>query len=79
LKIQVKVFGTLQGMLPEYDGRNPLDLEVPDHTTVAEMIGHLKLPRDDHFSVIVNGDIKKPGDLLQPGDAVSIFIPVAGG
>jgi sulfur carrier protein ThiS len=86
--ITFKAFATLGAYLPrEHAGRprsgNELPLEVPEGTTLQAVIELFPLPHALVHLVLVNGEYIQPDDragrLLQEGDAVAIWPPIAGG
>jgi len=54
-------------------------LEVPELSTVSELIDLLGLPADLSRVVLVNGRDPAPGGRLAAGDVVAIYPPLAGG
>lgn len=81
MKIEVKLFATLrQYLLPGSTG-GKITLEVEEGLTVAGLIQKLGIAPELAQLVLVNGvDVGRDQDrILQDGDTVSIFPPVAGG
>jgi sulfur carrier protein ThiS len=54
-------------------------MEVPDGTTVADLVDRLKLPRQEVKVFFVNGRSRPIDWPLEAGDDVGIFPLVAGG
>lgn len=88
MEITLKLYATLSDYLPqELDGRqrahNQLVLEVPEATTVQDVIERFRLPQRLAHLVLVNGTYIQPAaratHSLQPGDALAIWPPIAGG
>ncbi len=88
MKIQVKLFATLarsasgpilaqhpQGVRPGL----PLDVELPESSTLADLVAHMGLPREELKLTFVNGRARELDYHLDPGDEVGIFPPVGGG
>lgn len=84
MKIQFKLFASLTDYLPAQgrDG-NVVELEVPDGTTISEVVQRFNLPEKLVHLVLVNGTYVAPeqraGHALQEGDALAIWPPIAGG
>ncbi len=81
MKIEIKLFANLKRLLPTHAEGSTATLEVEDGLTVAELIEQLQIPKEMAQLVLVNG-INIEGEysrVLQEGDTVSVFPPVAGG
>ena len=88
MKISVKLFATLIRDIPEtIKGRypqgiragSPLEAELPEGSTLIDLVDHFALPRESVRVVFVNGRVQKLNYRLVPGDQVGIFPPVGGG
>ncbi len=88
MRITLKLFATLADYLPrEHEGHarvgNELALEVPEGTTLDAVIEKFPMPRQLVHLVLVNGEFVLPAErarhVLQEGDAVAIWPPIAGG
>lgn len=88
MRVQLKLFATLGEHLPlELDGHrrrgNELPIEVPEGTTVQEVIHRFSLPAGLVHLVLVNGEFIHPSHRsthrLVEGDALAMWPPVAGG
>mgnify|MGYP003596669915 CR=1 FL=1 len=86
--ITFKLFAMLSDHLPaQVDGRsrqgNAIELEVPEGTTVQSLIERFQLPPKLVHLVLVDGAYVAPADraqrVLQPGQALAIWPPIAGG
>jgi molybdopterin synthase sulfur carrier subunit len=74
MQLTVKLFATYR------HGRfEAAQLERPDGETVDGLIDALALPRDELGFVLVRARHVELGQVLQPGDTVSIFPKVGGG
>jgi sulfur carrier protein ThiS len=84
MKIVFKLFASLTDYLPQQgrDG-NVVELEVPDGTTISQMVASYSLPDKLVHLVLVNGSYVAPeqrgAHVLQAGDALAIWPPIAGG
>ena len=88
MKITFKLFAMLADHLPqEVDGArrqgNVIELEVPEGTSVQQLIDRFNLPPKLVHLVLVNGTYvaapDRAGKLLVAGDALAIWPPIAGG
>jgi molybdopterin synthase sulfur carrier subunit len=79
VKVEVRLFATLTLFLPA-DGRQGVaTLEVPEHSTVRDVVQHLGIPADLERVTLVNGGNATPEDTLHAGDVVTVFPPLSGG
>jgi sulfur-carrier protein len=88
MKVYVKLFATLVQMVPEpirerypqgiHAGR-PLEVELPEGSTLADLVEHLSLPRDKVRIVYVDGRAKTLDHRLAAGNEVGLFPPIGGG
>jgi molybdopterin synthase sulfur carrier subunit len=77
-RIELRLFGHLRSYRPEADSSDA-GMDVSAGTSVEEMIRELGVPPEDPKVVLVNGMHAALDRLLEEGDRVSIFPPVAGG
>ena len=81
MKIEIKLFATLRKLLPPDSDGTKATIEVEDGLTVAGLIDQLQIPKEMAQLVLING-INIEGEysrVIQEGDTVSVFPPVAGG
>jgi sulfur carrier protein ThiS len=88
VRITFKLFAMLADHLPpEHEGHvrvgNELALDVPEGTTLEQVVEKFPLPRALLHLVLVNGEFILPAararHVLHEGDAVAIWPPIAGG
>jgi len=81
MKIELRLFATLQQYLPPGTMGRKATIDVEDGLTVRALIQRLAIPPELAQMVLVNGqDVgRKQERVLQDGDTLSIFPPVAGG
>jgi len=83
MQITIKLFASLADHLPAGAHKNEAGMTVADGATVAAVITELHLPTEQCHLVLVNGAFVAPGEraarALNPGDALAIWPPVAGG
>jgi molybdopterin converting factor small subunit len=54
-------------------------LELPDETTIDEVIRSFKFPGTIRLLMIVNGEHRPTDHVLKDGDELALFPPIAGG
>ena len=79
MEIEIKLFATLRDYLPKGSSRFSCKMEVGHPTRVQDILLRLKIPEDMPKIILVNGIHGKKEQILNEGDVVSIFPPVAGG
>lgn len=84
MQVTLKLFASLTTYLPA-NKKNGIeaDVDVPDGTTIGDMISRYSIPSKSAHLVMVNGVYIKPGErdqyVLKAEDALAICPPVAGG
>ena len=72
--LEIRLFATLR------EGRfKKKELELPDKTSVANLLEHLKISCDEPGILLVNGASAGAEKQLFEGDVVSVFPSVSGG
>ena len=88
MKVYAKLFATLVSMAPDsiresypqgIRAGDPLDVELPEGSTLADLVDHLALPREKVRVIFVNGRARQLDYHLVPGDEVALFPPIGGG
>ncbi len=83
MNVTVKLYALLGRYLPPNNQNNTAEIAVADGETVMDVVGHLNLPIEHCHLVLVNGIFIPPSEretrVLQQGDALAIWPPVAGG
>jgi molybdopterin synthase sulfur carrier subunit len=80
VKIELRLFASLRKQLPAGSPRGKCALELPDGTTIGQVLQRMGIPRASAQMVLVNGDHDRDfGRVLGDGDVLSVFPPVAGG
>jgi hypothetical protein len=78
VKIAVRLFANLAGCLPR-DAGGVTALDVPEGTTVEDLVGRLAIPDELPRLVLVNGQEPAARQCLVPGDTVQVIPPLVGG
>ena len=83
MKITFKLFANLTDYLPTERKYNTIELDVAAATTIGDLVSRFSLPPKQVHLVLVNGlyvePALRPTRVLQDGDVVAIWPPVAGG
>jgi molybdopterin converting factor small subunit len=79
VRVEVRLFATLSSYRPDDAMGDEAVLEVPEGTTVGEVIHALKIPPGFDCLRVVNGRDALPDQRLADGDVLSLFPPLAGG
>lgn len=80
MKVEVRLYATLTRHLPPGTEGKSAVLDVPDGTTLAELIRQLGIVPEMAHLTLLNGVHQIDKDVpLHDGDVVAIFPPVAGG
>lgn len=79
MKVEVHLFATLSGYLPDGTTGDWVALEVPEGSTVADVVRALEIPDNFDCVKVVNGHDTPSDHLLADKDVVSLFPPLVGG
>ncbi len=88
MKVYAKLYAALVSSVPQavqarypqgIRAGSPLEVELPEGSTLADLVTHLALPGEEVKITFVNGRTQKLDYRLTAGDQVGIFPPVGGG
>jgi molybdopterin synthase sulfur carrier subunit len=79
MHVYVKLFASLRRFAGDVPLGTPIDVDVPEGATLADLYQTLNLPADEVKLAYVNGRAQSDEWQLQPGDEIGIFPPVGGG
>jgi sulfur carrier protein ThiS len=84
VKVTFKAYAMLGDHLPAgARSTNAVDVEVPEGTTIVELIDRFGLPRKMCHLVLIDGYFVPPGEregrALREGETLAIWPPIAGG
>ena len=86
IKVQARIYATLIRLVPERISERypqgiraglPLEVEMPEGSTLADLVDHFALPREKVRVVFVNGRAQQLDHRLAPGDQVGIDTPTS--
>jgi len=83
MKIRVKLISMDGPPLSGFDDFGEAAVTLPDTSTVADLLNHIALNREETYMVLVNGETSPPSErdqqVLADSDEVAIFPPMQGG
>ncbi len=83
MNVTLKLYASLGGYLPAGAERNMAGVDVADGTTIRQLLDAHHVPPESCHLVLLNGVFQAPAVrtsvVLNPGDAVAVWPPVAGG
>jgi molybdopterin synthase sulfur carrier subunit len=79
MKINLNLYASLAEYLPDRARGNPNNIELPEGTTIKQLIEQLRIPLDTPRIVFLNGSHAPLEALLNDGDRLGMFPPLAGG
>jgi molybdopterin converting factor small subunit len=79
VQIEVQLFATLARFLPGGARDGTAALDVPDGSTLGDVLRRLAIPSELATVALVNGQEAEAGHRLEAGDVVAVFPPLAGG
>jgi molybdopterin synthase sulfur carrier subunit len=78
--IEVKLLSVLRQNLPSSSNLVEGDkLSIPEESTVAHVLEILNIPENESKVLLINGSHGKRESVLNEGDILSVFPPLAGG
>ena len=79
MQVNVKLFATLQRYKPEVFAGEVFVVELPEKSTLADLIARLEIRENEVKTMFVNGRARAEMYRLHADDEVGIFPPVGGG
>ena len=79
MKVEIRLFANLAKLLPPGSQRKRATITVKKGTTVDGLLDKLSIPPKITNIIMVNGVHRKRETVLNEGDVVSVFPPIAGG
>jgi molybdopterin synthase sulfur carrier subunit len=74
MNVKVKLFASLRAFGPDEQV-----VELPDGTTIEDVVQILRIPGTIRLLRIVNGEHRPADHVLTDGDDLALFPPIAGG
>lgn len=79
MQIRVKLFATLSRYRPNLMAGTPFEVDLPDGTTLEDLVKELNLPQEEVKVVFVNARAQPLSYVLNSADEVGVFPPIGGG
>jgi len=79
LKVQVHLYASLSGYLPEKAGPNHALMEIGTGATVGDLLNELEVPAAEVKLIFLNGIHAGMDAPLKEGDRIGVFPAVGGG
>lgn len=83
MDVTLKLYATLTPCLPEGAVKNQITIDVSDGTSVMDIIDKYQVPKESCHLILVNGNytplLTADQKILQQGDTLAVWPPVAGG
>ncbi len=79
MKINLNLYASLAEYLPDRARGNPNPIELPEGTTIKQLIEQLHIPLDTPRIIFINGSHAPLEAILNEGDRLGMFPPLAGG
>ena len=80
MRIELRLYASLARFMPDEKGGSGANtLEVDEGTTISDLLEALKVPPNAVKLIFLNGIHAQGDQVLNDGDRVGIFPPVAGG
>ena len=80
MRITLKLIATYRKLLPEGTVGNKTQIDVPEGSTVEDVLRQFDVPLDESTAIAVNGFTTLPlSTVLAEGDELAAFNAVAGG
>jgi molybdopterin synthase sulfur carrier subunit len=79
IKVKIRLYATLRRYSPEADAKNGTLLEMPEGTSLNDLLNRLKVPDQEAKILFVNNRKQTIDYVLRDGDKVGIFPQVGGG
>jgi len=79
VKVEVHLFATLSGYLPDGTTGDGVALEIPEGSTVADVVRTLEIPDSFDCVTVINGHDVPSDQPLADKDVLSLFPPLVGG
>ena len=78
MKVELRLYASLSIYMPKID-RNALMVDVVEGITIKELLDQFEVPLDLIKMIFLNGVHARGDEILNEGDRVGVFPPVAGG
>lgn len=83
MDVTLKLYATLGTCLPSGAKKNQITLDVSEGTSVMDLLDKYQVPKESCHLILINGSYTPlagaDAKILNPGDTLAVWPPVAGG
>ena len=79
MKVEIQLFGVLGKKLPEFGSPEEIEIELPDESSVGDLLKYLKIPEDWGGAVTMDSRLLKYEDPMRDGAEIRLLQTVHGG
>ena len=79
MKIKVQLFGVLGKKLPEFASPKGVEIELPDNSSVGDLLKYLKVSEEWGVTVAMDSRLMKYDDPVHDGAEIRLLQAVHGG
>ncbi len=79
MQVMVKLFGGFRDHSPSGTGAPSFWIDLEEGSSLEDLLLHLGIPEEEPKEIIRNHRLGKLEQVLEKGDVVAIFPPLAGG
>jgi len=79
VRVRVRLFGTLRSLLPAGDQAQGREIEIPDGSTVNQVLAELGVGTSRGAIATAGGRILRGGDPVEDGASLAVFQLLSGG
>ena len=79
MRMRVKLYGTLSQQFPDYRHSEGIEVEIPEGTTVKDLLARLEISESQGALVAMEGRILKANDKMKRGVSVNVLQAIYGG
>ncbi|MDO9534860.1 MAG: MoaD/ThiS family protein [Bacillota bacterium] len=79
ITIEAALFATLRTYNPNGESSEPFRVQLPEGSTIENLLKKLNIPPGESKQAFVNNRRQEWDYILQEGERVAIFPPIAGG
>jgi sulfur-carrier protein len=77
--IKLRLYASLAALLPSGSSGHSCEMEIEEGTSIEQLLDRLNIPASMPKIVFVNGLHAKDNHMVQTGDEIAVFPPIAGG
>ena len=78
MKIEFRLYASLSAYMPETNSTDAT-IDIREGTRIKDLLGQFKVPAESVKLIFLNGVHATGNEILNEGDRVGVFPPIAGG